>query len=127
MKRKTRTITAGGKKYIWWYRFYDMKAALIFSPAQDKTSTVTVEFTAPPDFSADEPLQAAGYYPAYIVIKKGDALSRIKTVSPAAAALLLAQLTDSAFKSRHNAVLNGTELLSGIGFEVIHTEMAAYW
>ena len=44
MKRKVRTITVNGKKYVWWYSICEHETAVHLSPFEDKTSVISVVF-----------------------------------------------------------------------------------
>ena len=127
MKRKTRTITVNNNQYIWWCKFYDKKSAIVISPIQDKTSTITVEFMSASHFLNNDDIHSIGNYPEYIVMRKGDNIFRIKTIEPKMVNLMLNQLTDSIFRSRQNFIFNGLDLIVSMGYTIIKIEMGRYW
>ena len=127
MKRKTRKITVNDRKYIWRYKFYDKKSAIIISPVQDKTSMVTIEFSLNISGKENVEICSFGNYPEYITIKKDDIECRIKTIGPKTVNMMLNQLTDTAFKSRQNVILNGIELFTDMGYSITKIEVGMYW
>ena len=128
MKRKTRTITVNNKQYIWWYTFNENTVSLILSPANDKTSTITVMFSVNVDSHKvnDHPI-AVGCFPEYISIQKDDENYCIKTIEPHMVNLMLTILSDNAFESRKNIVYNGQELLTETGYAITDIRMGMYW
>lgn len=119
MKRKTRTITVNGKRYVWWNGFINNTTSLFLSPEGDKTSTISVDFT---DVLHD------GQFNMSVVIKKDDTERTVKIVEPAMSGLLLPYLQEQeAFIPRKNIVMDGVELLEKMGYEVIEIEKGLYW
>lgn len=109
MKRKTRTITVNGLKYVWWYRLGAGLAEINLSPIDDKMSVITVNFLCDDTEIADECEKyiGIGKYPEYVTIQQSD----IKTVSPAMAAFILSHLNPDDFVKRKHIIYNGFDLL----------------
>lgn len=120
MKRKTRTITVNGEKYVWWYRLGAGLAEINLSPAGDKTSVVTVNFLCDDTEIADKSARyiGNGKYPEYVIIQQGDDVCNMKTVSPAMTAFILLHLNPDDFVKRKHIIYNGFDLLSEWGFTV---------
>lgn len=119
MKRKKRTVTVNGKRYVWWNGFINDTTSLFLSPEGDKTSTISVNFT-------DE--LHSGQFNMSVVIKKDGTERTVKIVEPAISGLLLPYLQEQGtFVPRKNIILDGVELLKQMGYEVIKTEKGLTW
>ena len=111
MKRWTRTITVNDKKYVWWCRIDTNDTHLVLSPEGDKTSTISVDFT---DKCSD------GEFNMSVVLKKDGTEKTIKIFEPAMAGLVLPYLQEQGtFTPRKHIVIDGFELLSQIGYEIV--------
>ncbi|MCM1507537.1 MAG: hypothetical protein NC177_10455 [Ruminococcus flavefaciens] len=119
MKRKTRTVTVNGKRYVWWNGFINYTTSLFLSPEGDKTSTISVDFT---DKCSDNEWNMS------VVIKKDGTERTVKIVEPAMSGLLLPYLQEQeTFILRKNIVMDGIELLKKMGYEVIEIEKGFCW
>ncbi len=119
MKRKTRTITVNGKKYIWWWNVYYYTTSLFLSPEGDKTSTISVDFT-------DKCIN--GEFNMSVVLKKDGTEKNVKIVEPAMAGLILPYLQEQrAFTTRKHIVIDGFELLEKMDYEVVGIKKGLYW
>lgn len=119
MKRKTRTVTVNGKRYVWWNGFINYTTSLFLSPEGDKTSTISVDFTD---------VLHSGQFNMSVVIKKDGTERTVKIVEPAMSGLLLPYLQEQeAFIPRKNIVMDGVELLEKMGYEVIEIKKGLYW
>lgn len=127
MKRKTRTITVNNQQYIWWYDFGEKCAIIYFSPINDKTSKITVEFRFEYKSKYDENDSFIDIFPEYVIIKKDDKEYYIKTIAPKMASLLLSYLSYNAFISRKNITYDGLELLSKMGYTISEIKEGWYW
>lgn len=125
MKRKTRTITVNGNKYVWWYSLGAGLAEINLSPADDKTSVITVNFWCDNTEITDkcEKYIGIGKYPKYVTIQKND----IKTISPAMTAFILSHLKSDNFISRKHITYSGLDLLAEWGFFVDKITDGIYW
>ena len=109
MKRKTRTITVNGKKYIWWWGIINDTTSLFLSPEGDKTSTISVDFT-------DKCI--SGEFNMGVILQKDGTEKTVKIIEPAMSGLIIPYLQND-FVSRKNIVINGFELLEKMGYEII--------
>lgn len=111
MKRKTRTITVNNKKYVWWNSLINDTTSLVLSPEGDKTSTVSVDFT-------DKCINSE--FNMSVVLKKDGTEKTVKIFEPAIAGLVLPYLQEQGtFTPRKHIVIDGSELLSQMGYEVV--------
>ena len=119
MKRKTRTITVNGKKYVWWWKVYYDSTELYLSPEGDKTSVIRVDFTEK---------SINGQFNMGVVIRKDGTEKTVKIVEPAMSGLLLPYIQEhDMFISRKNIFINGSDLLGQMGYEVIGIKKGLYW
>ena len=119
MKRKTCTITVNDKKYIWWNSLINDTTSLILSPEGDKTSTISVDF-------ADKCINSE--FNMSVVLKKDGTEKTVKIFEPAMAGLVLPYLQEQGtFTPRKHIVIDGFELLSQMGYEVVGVKKGLYW
>lgn len=119
MKRKTRTITVNGKKYVWWWDIINYTTSLFLSPKGDKTSTVSVDFT-------DKCI--SGEFNMGVIVRKDGTEKTVKIVEPAMSGLILPYLQEHrSFKTRKHIVTDGFELLEKMGYEVTEIKKGLYW
>ncbi|MDE5584250.1 MAG: hypothetical protein K2J08_11175 [Ruminococcus sp.] len=119
MKRRTRTITVNGRKYVWWNSFINYTTSLFLSPEGDKTSTISVDFT-------DE--LVSGQFNMGVIVRKGETEKSVKIVEPAMAGLVLPYLQEQEiFRPRKHIVMDGCELLEKMGYEVVGIKKGLYW
>lgn len=118
MKKKTRTIIVNHTAYIWWY---DLSVRLNFSPKNDKTAMITVEFFPinPEKYDKNFPKPYYEYFPEFIIIKKFQTTECIKIISPKMANILLSYFKMDSFIARKTVNYNGYHLLSEIGYQII--------
>ncbi|MBR1554454.1 MAG: hypothetical protein IJ644_03550 [Oscillospiraceae bacterium] len=119
MKRKFRIITVNHQKYAWWFSFQH-GVKLHFSPQQDKTAGITVDF---PSETSDD---FYAVFPLFISMQKAGISCRIKLIEPKMSSLLIAYLQDD-FQSRKQIFLNGFDLLSEMGWHVSGIENGFDW
>ena len=117
MKRKTRTITVNNKKYVWWWNVYYDATSLFLSPEGDKTSTISVDFT---DKCSN------GEFNMSVVVRKDGTEKTVKIVEPAMAGLVLPYLHET-FTPRKYIVIDGSELLEKMGYEVVGIKKGLSW
>lgn len=119
MKRKTRTITVNGKRYVWWWGIINYTTSLFLSPENDKTSTVSVDFTD----------KCSGCeFNMSVVIKKDGTERCVNILEPAMAGLVLPYLQEQGtFTTRKNIILDGFDLLSKMGYEVTGIKKGFDW
>lgn len=119
MKRKTRTITVNGKKYVWWWGVYYDSTELYLSPEGDKTSIIRVDFT-------DKCIY--GDFNMCVTVRKDGTEKTIKIIEPAMSGLLLPYIQEQAmFIPRKNIFIDGCDLLRKMGYEVIGIKKGLYW
>lgn len=119
MKRKTRTITVNGKKYVWWWNVYYDATSLFLSPEGDKTSIISVDFTEK---------CISGQFNMGVILRKDDTEKTVIIVEPAMAGLVLPYLQEQGtFTARKNVVIDGLELLEKMGYEVVGIKKDLYW
>ena len=119
MKRKTRTITVNSKKYVWWWKVYYDSTELYLSPVGDKTSVIRVDFTEK---------SINGQFNMCVVIRKDGTEKTVKIIEPAMSGLLLPYIQEQAmFIPRKNIFIDGSDLLSQMGYEVIGIKKGLYW
>lgn len=127
MKRKTRTITVNDQQYVWWNEFGERSAIIYFSPINDKTSKITVEFCFEHKSKYDERFPYADIYPEYVIMKKDNIEYCVKTIEPKMAYLILSYLSYDAFISRKNVTYNGLDLLSKMGYMISEVKEGLCW
>ena len=127
MKRKTRTITVNEHRYVWRCKFGTNAAAVVISPTNDKTSTVTIDISARTDSDKYNEDHLSADFIEYITMQKENEEYRVKTISPKMTALILNYLPESAFEHRKNNVYNISDLIAGMGYSVKKTETGKYW
>ena len=88
---------------------------------------VTIEFSADISCTENIDMHAIGSYPEYITIQKDNIECQIKTIEPKIVSMMLNQLTDAAFNSRQNVILNGMEIMTDMGYSITKIEMGVYW
>ncbi|MDE6672908.1 MAG: hypothetical protein K2K16_12055 [Ruminococcus sp.] len=119
MKRKTRTITVNGKKYVWWWGVYYDSTELYLSPEDDKTSVIRVDFT-------DKNI--SGQFNMSVIIRKDGTEKTVKIIEPAMSGLLLPYLQEQEmFITRKNIFIDGCDLLRKMGYEVIGIKKGLCW
>ena len=119
MKRKTRTITVNGKKYVWWWRVYYDSTELYLSPVGDKTSVIRVDFT-------DKCIN--GQFNMGVIISKDDTEKTVKIIEPALSGLILPYIQEqSMFIPHKNIFIDGSDLLRKRGYEVIGIKKGLSW
>lgn len=119
MERKTRTVTVDNKRYVWWWGVGNYTTSLFLSPEEDKTSTISVDFT---DKCID------GEFNLAVTIRKGDTEKDVTILEPAMSGLLLPYIQEQGiFVTRKNIVMNGVELLEKMGYEVIGIKKGLCW
>ncbi|MBR1527897.1 MAG: hypothetical protein IJ642_01195 [Oscillospiraceae bacterium] len=119
MRRKIRIITVNHQKYAWWFNFsHGIKLHL--SPAEDKTSVITVCF--PCEISD----QFYTVFPLFLTMRKKEHFCRIKIIEPRMTALLLADLQNH-FQTRKFISLNGFDLLAEMGWHILKIENVSDW
>lgn len=119
MKRKTRTITVNGKRYIWWWGVYYDSTELYLSPEGDKTTVIRVDFT-------DKCI--SGEFNMGVILRKDGTEKCVKIVEPAMSGLVLPYLQEQGtFIPRKNIVMDGVELLEKMGYEVIGIKKGLEW
>lgn len=104
-------------------------AEVSLSPADDKTSVITVNFLCGDTEITDECERyiGIGKYPEYVTIQKDNSVCSIKTVSPKMTAFILSHLKSDDFVKRKHIIYNGFDLLSEWGFSVSKITDGIYW
>lgn len=111
MKRKTRTITVNGKKYVWWWGSINYTTSLFLSPEGDKTTVISVDFT-------DKCVNAE--FNLAVTIRKDGIQKDITILNPAMSGLLLPYIQEHEIFVPHKQIyIDGREILSEMGYEVI--------
>jgi len=142
VKRKVRTITVNGQKFVWWYSICEHETTVHLSPLEDKTSVISVVF-------ADIEDSLYGQYNERVVISwevsydlqyamilwnesitmyMGGTECCVAIVAPKMAGLLLTYFTkQDYFKTRKSITLNGYNLLSQMGYRIVEVKKGFYW
>ena len=105
------------EKFIWWCRG-GSGTEVRLSPADDKTSIITVAF--PCDYDEE--------FVIGIRMTRGDEECCIKVLEPQMAGLLAAYLSEhKMFIPRRNTMINGYDLLSEMGYSICEVKKGWYW
>ncbi|MCM1314464.1 MAG: hypothetical protein NC040_07970 [Muribaculaceae bacterium] len=119
MKRKTRTITVNGKKYVWWWGISNYTTSLFLSPDGDKTSVIRVDFT-------DKCIN--GQFNMGVTVRKDGTEKTVIIIEPAMSGLILPYIQEQAmFIPRKNIFIDGCDLLRKMGYEVIGIKKGLCW
>lgn len=143
MKRKVRTISVNNQKFVWWYGISEHVTTVNISPFHDKTSVISINF---PDISMcfnwgecnesnivslqrqDIPQMYLGNYNENVVISKDDTQDCVKIVEPKMAGLLISYFIEKdLFVTRKTTVLNGYDVLSQMGYQIVEVKKGLYW
>ena len=126
MKRKVRTISVNGQKFIWWYKISEQETRVNVSPIADKTSVISIIF---PNRSESSCYQSGYLYNESVVMSKDDVEYCVKIIEPEMAGLILTYFTEQnqAFVTHKNIIQNGYELLSQMGYQITEVKTGLYW
>lgn len=157
MKRKVRTITVNGQKFVWWYSICEHETVLHFSPFEDKTSMISVVFADIKDslygqynegvvvswVAVTNPLQGGMIQynegitmsmsntecSVTLVESRSDPEYYFTIIGPKMTGLLLTYFTGQnyLFETRKNITLNGYDLLSRMGYQVLEVKKGLTW
>lgn len=123
MKRKVRKISVNNQKFVWWYGISENVTTVNISPFHDKTSIISIKFS---DIGR---CSHWGEYNESIVMSKDDAQVCVKIVAPKMAGLLLSYIVagNDLFVMRKTIILNGYEILSQMGYQIVEVKKGIYW
>ncbi|MFG6370105.1 MAG: hypothetical protein K1W16_17130 [Lachnospiraceae bacterium] len=145
MKKKARTIFVNKQKFVWWYTIDIHITKIYLSPFEDKTSKIIVDFpdkipslygqynesivVSKEDYICLGLSRGFDLHNEKIVLSKGEITCCIKIVAPKMAGLLLDYFTkqENPFVPRKIVVLNGYDLLSSMGYQMIEIKKGLYW
>ena len=120
MKKNRRTITVDGNRYVWWYGVGAGLCVVAISPFEDKTSKICIEFQ---DTECDCDYGYCFTFPLYVELEKDREQRRLKLIQSGMAALLTMYLSQrERFKTRKEITLDGYELLTDMGYNIIGIE-----
>lgn len=154
MKRKVRTITVNQQKFVWWYSIGEHETVVKLSPFADKTSVINVvfgdieeslygEYNESVVISRESVPQCGLFqYNEDITLLDVDprcSVTLVKSwtnpeyqftiIEPKMAALLLTYFTEQndMFETRKNITLNGYDLLTQMGYQILEVKKGMCW
>lgn len=154
MKRKVRTITVNKQKFVWWFSIGEHETVVKLSPFADKTSVINVVFGDIRESLYGEynesvvisqrsvPQCSLFQYNEDITLSAVDPRCSVTFVEswtnpeyhftiiePKMAALLLTYFTEqnNMFETRKNITLNGYDLLSQMGYQILEVKKGLTW
>ena len=120
MKRKTRTLTVNGRRFVWRYEI-GRETVLRFTPESDRTACAEAVFAGNACPESD------WRYPAAVELERDGIRMTVKTCSPKMAALLLSELPDAAFVPRHTERFDAYALLRDMRYTVGTVTEGLFW
>ena len=141
MKRKVRTISVNNQKFVWWYNISESETTINISPFHDKTSIIRIKFSNMADVPigtyyneniviSDDTQQYISFHvtPPSVVISKDNMHDCVEIVAPKMVRLLISYFIarNDLFVTRKTIVLNGYDVLSQMGFQIVEVKKRLY-
>ena len=157
MKRKVRTITVNGQKFVWWYLIREHETIVKLSPYADKTSVISVVFSDIKDILYGQYNECVvissvktdnSFLSGLIQYNEGVALSAddprccvtfveswsnpeyyCTIIEPKMAGLLITYFTEqnNLFETRKSITRNGYDLLWQMGYRIAEVKKGITW